>query len=110
LAKPITARTTSDGRRETMSDTICSGSSRGAFDRQYNPAAFRAADWLALAAAPTFAIMALMTAALGSGEMLCLAAPASRFGGMVPMYLLMSAFHTAPWLKLIARPRQHRGP
>jgi hypothetical protein len=24
---------------------------------------------------------------------------------MVPMYLLMSAFHTAPWLKLISRRR-----
>jgi hypothetical protein len=23
-------------------------------------------------------------------------------GGMVPMYLLMSAFHSAPWLKLIS--------
>jgi len=25
-----------------------------------------------------------------------------HLGGMVPMYLLMSAFHSAPWLKLIA--------
>jgi len=23
-------------------------------------------------------------------------------GGMVPMYLLMSVFHAAPWLKVIA--------
>ena len=28
-------------------------------------------------------------------------ATASHLGGMVPMYLLMSAFHSAPWLKLI---------
>ena len=58
---------------------------------------------LSLAAAPTFAIMALLSAAVGSGEALCSAAGASPLGGMVPMYLLMSAFHSAPWLKLISR-------
>jgi hypothetical protein len=30
------------------------------------------------------------------------AADASPLIGMVPMYLLMSAFHLAPWLKLIS--------
>jgi hypothetical protein len=62
-----------------------------------------AADWLGLAAAPTFAAMALMTAALGGPEPLC-SAPhiSSPFGGMVPMYLLMSAFHAGPWLRLIS--------
>jgi len=62
-----------------------------------------AADFLCLAAAPTFAVMALVTAVGGSADALCSIAPASPFGGMVPMYLLMSAFHLAPWLKLIAR-------
>jgi hypothetical protein len=64
-----------------------------------------AADWLSLAAAPTFAIMALLTVIFGGGaqDMLCAAAPdAWPLGGMVPMYLLMSSFHLAPWLKLIA--------
>jgi hypothetical protein len=67
-------------------------------------AAAAAADWLCLAAAPTFAIMALLTAVLGGpADMLCSAAQAgSRLSGMVPMYLLMSAFHLAPWLKLIS--------
>jgi hypothetical protein len=62
-----------------------------------------AADWLGLAAGPTFAIMALLTGVLGRGKMAmtCGAEPPS-LGGMVPMYLLMSAFHLAPWLKLIA--------
>jgi hypothetical protein len=67
--------------------------------------AFRAADWLCLAAAPTFAIMALLTAIHGGGQMtmMCSATPdASPLDGMVPMYLLMSAFHAAPWLKLIS--------
>jgi hypothetical protein len=62
-----------------------------------------AADWLGLAAAPTFAIMGLLSA-LGGGptEMLCSAAYPWPLRGMVPMYLLMSVFHSAPWLKLIA--------
>jgi hypothetical protein len=70
-----------------------------------------AADWLSLAAAPTFAFMALLTAVPGGGplDMLCSAAPgASPFTGMALMYLLMSAFHLGPWLKLISRRRSQR--
>ena len=60
-----------------------------------------AADCLSLAAAPTFAVMALVTAVGGSPlDAFCSASP---LGGMAPMYLLMSAFHMAPWLKLIGR-------
>jgi hypothetical protein len=73
-----------------------------------NAAALGAADWLCLAAAPTFALMALLTGVLGGGpaDMLCSAAQgASPLTGMVPMYLLMSAFHSAPWLKLISSRR-----
>ena len=62
-----------------------------------------AADWLYLAAAPTFAIMALLTAVLGGpADLLCSAVGSSPLSGMTPMYLLMSAFHLAPWLKLVA--------
>ena len=66
-------------------------------------AARAAADRLSLAAAPTFATMALVTAALGGGaQPVCSTTPyGSLMSGMVPMYLLMSAFHSAPWLKLI---------
>ena len=67
------------------------------------------ADWLSLAAAPTFAIMALLTGVLSGGPlaMLCSSAPdASPLTGMVPMYVLMSAFHSAPWLKLMSRRRR----
>jgi hypothetical protein len=69
-----------------------------------NAAALGAADWLCLPAAPTFAIMALLTGVLGGGppDMLCSAAQdATPLSGMIPMYLLMSAFHSAPWLKLL---------
>ena len=60
------------------------------------------AKWLGLAASPTFAAMALLTS-LGSGPMVLCSGPAGfPLGGMVPMYLLMSVFHAAPWLKVIA--------
>jgi hypothetical protein len=74
-----------------------------------NGAALGAADWLCLAAAPTFAIMALLTGVLGGGQanMLCSAAhDASPLSGMALMYLLMGAFHSAPWLKLISSRRR----
>jgi hypothetical protein len=60
--------------------------------------------WLGLAAMPTFAAMALLTGLFGGGPMdgLCAARHGVQLGGMVPMYLLMSAFHSPPWLKLIA--------
>jgi len=74
--------------------------------------AARAVRWLSLAAAPTFAIMALVTGALGGGpsDALCSIAGMSPLGGMMPMYLLMSAFHLAPWLKLIAGWRSGASP
>ena len=66
--------------------------------------ALGAADWLALAAAPAFATMALLTSFLdGTTNVLCGASQyALPLGGMVPMYLLMAAFHLAPWLKLVS--------
>ena len=47
-------------------------------------AATGVADWLYLAAAPTFAIMALLTAVSGGGSPLCSMASASPLTGMVP--------------------------
>jgi hypothetical protein len=56
------------------------------------------AGWLALAASPTFALMAWIAASNASPMALC----ASRSGidSMAAMYLLMSLFHLSPWLKL----------
>ena len=54
------------------------------------------ADRLSLAAAPTFAIMALL---------LIRGSESSALGGMVLMYLLMTAFHLVPWLNLISSRR-----
>jgi hypothetical protein len=64
-----------------------------------------AAGWLCLAAAPTFAIMALLTGVLGGGPQDVFCSGGAPLNGMVGMYLLMSAFHSAPWLKLIASRR-----
>jgi len=72
-------------------------------DESHHAGARGIADWLCLAAAPTFAVMALLTGVSGGGapDVLCSAGGASPLGGMVPMYVLMSAFHSAPWLSLI---------
>ena len=61
-------------------------------------AASRIARWLPLAAAPTFATMAVCTGIFGDGA------------HMVPMYLLMSAFNVAPWLQVFARPSRGEVP
>jgi hypothetical protein len=62
---------------------------------------FGLGDWLRFAATPTFAAMAAATGLLGDGRMDLLCGHASPLSGMVPMYLLMSAFHASPWLKLL---------
>jgi hypothetical protein len=87
-----------DGKSATTTSTAGSGETA------------LAADWLCLAAAPTFAAMALLTLMLGDGmpDMVCGAA-ASPLLGMAPMYVLMSAFHTAPWLRLVAGRRNGAG-
>lgn len=64
--------------------------------------------WLGLAAAPTFAFMALWTG-LSSGasampEMGMHDAPA--LNSMALMYALMGVFHASPWLKLLSRRRR----
>ena len=66
------------------------------------------ADWLCLAAAPTFALMALQSV-MGGGayDMLCAAShTAWPVTDMTWMYLLMGAFHAPPWLKLLAGRRE----
>jgi len=95
------------GSKQFASAFYCCRIFLGTRDRRCCGIAARgAADWLGLAAAPTFAGMALLTGVFGGGQpdLFCSALHgASSLSGMVPMYLLMSAFHTAPWLRLIAR-------
>jgi hypothetical protein len=91
-----------------MGDAHTDESARGAIRYESGAAALGAAGWLSLAAAPTFATMALLTAVFAGGapDWLCATArEGSPLSGMVPMYLLMSAFHSAPWLKLLASRR-----
>lgn len=72
--------------------------------------AFGAAQWLSLAAAPTFGLMALLSFVGGDAPaMICSAGQASPLSGMTTMYVLMSAFHWAPWFKLISNGRSAAG-
>jgi hypothetical protein len=94
-----------------MSETHIGGRGSDAIGHEDgNATAMGAAEFLYLAAAPTFAFMALLTGALGGGspDALCSMAGASPLNGMVPMYLLMSAFHSAPWLKMMSVRRGSR--
>ena len=60
-----------------------------------------ATGWLALAASPTFALMAWIAASDASPMALCSAGPAILpIHGMTAMNLLMSLFHLSPWLTL----------
>lgn len=70
----------------------------GTVSRQ--PALARAADWLGLAAAPTFAAMAAASAVAESDPAMVMCG-GSPLTGMAAMYLLMSAFHLGPWLRRI---------
>ncbi|TPK89433.1 hypothetical protein [Mesorhizobium sp. B2-4-17] len=96
-----------------MSDTH---SGIGSATPEENAAPLGIADWLCLAAAPTFALMALLSCLQGGdGAMLCMGASpltgpiltgptltGPTLTGMPAMYLLMSAFHLAPWLRVIS--------
>jgi hypothetical protein len=66
-------------------------------------AALAAGEGLALAAAPTFAAMALVIEVLEDPAGLCLTAPAGPLSGMATMDLLMSLFHAPAWLRQLKR-------
>jgi hypothetical protein len=60
-----------------------------------------AAELLALAASPTFALIAWIAAHDASPITVCtLGSSLLPIRGMVSMYWLMSLFHLSPWLKL----------
>ena len=62
----------------------------------------RIGDWLALAAAPTFAAMAWVMA--DAPAAICVSdAGMLPVDGMAWMYLLMSLFHLPPWLRFASR-------
>jgi hypothetical protein len=91
-----------------MSETYAGARIRGTIDRESSNAAAGSVHVLSLAAAPTFAVMALLTGEVDVGPpgMLCSATQhTSPLSGMAVMYLLMSAFHSMPWLKLISSRR-----
>jgi hypothetical protein len=60
-----------------------------------------AAGWLALAPAPTFALMSWISGHDSPPITFCSSGSSGLpIGGMPAMYLLMSMFHLPPWLKL----------
>ena len=66
--------------------------------------------WLGILATPTFAAMAVVTHASGDDEMRMMCGiNSSSVLGMGAMYLLMSVFHSAPWLKFISARVNRRG-
>jgi hypothetical protein len=64
-----------------------------------------AAGWLALAASPTFALMAWIAANDAPPIALCSSGSSILpIDGMTAMYVLMSLFHLTSWLKLTSSP------
>ncbi len=83
-----------------MSDAIFGSQPAGLKQAHRRGLAARAFN---LAAAPVFVIMALLARG-GEPNMLCAAMlHVSPLDGMTPMYLLMAASHSGPWLRLILR-------
>lgn len=78
-------------------------------DRTAAPRLVEATGWLALAAAPTFALMALVSVTGAEPAPLCSVATGRLpLDGMTAMYLLMSLFHLPAWLRLAAARLQSR--
>jgi hypothetical protein len=83
----------------------------GSAAERRNHAALGAGGLGGHAPTPPIAVMAALTCLPSEGaDMMCSTAHGvSPLSGMVPMYVLMSAFHSAPWLKLISRRRSVAG-
>lgn len=66
------------------------------------PMTARLANGLHLAATPVFAAMALLTGMSDDPmSQICSIGAGSPIDGMLPMYLLMSVFHSPPWIRLM---------
>jgi hypothetical protein len=94
-------------RRAEWSTVVTTGAFTSQAKRS-TKAALDTAAGLHLAAAPTFAVMALVIGVFGANAMdeMCgiagMPGMSSPLDSMASMYLLMAAFHLPPWLKLIA--------
>lgn len=86
-----------------MANTLSSNAGNGCATRG-DAAGTPAARLLSLAAAPTFAAMAIWSVlAGGSAEMMCSSGGgALSLNGMAAMYALMTVFHASPWITLLS--------
>lgn len=96
LPSPHSAGRNKRDERGTAPMFASPGKAAGSSARRVSAGSLSFADWVTLAAAPTFAIMALLVAA-SSKE--------SPLSGMVLMYVLMAVFESVAWLKLISNRR-----
>lgn len=88
-----------------MSGFCLSGLDRHASPRK--AATINVVDGLALIASPIFAVMAVLTSMHGgsTADMFCSAVHMSPLSGMATMYVLMTAFHAGPWIRLVHKRR-----
>ncbi len=90
--------------------SACETARRAIRSESVSTAAQSAADALRFAAAPTFAVMALLTGGGGGApNWVCSAAhDASPLSGMALMYWLMCVIHSPTWLKALSSRRPGR--
>ena len=86
-----------------MANTLISNAGDGCAIRGDAAGTF-AVRLLALAAAPTFVVMALWSAVAGGpAEMMCSSGgSALSLNGMATMYAMIAVFHVSPWLTLLS--------
>ena len=88
------------GAATTSTNLVDAAAAGGDRRASGEPLAASLARGLGLAATPAFALMALWTQLHAEQDALCSATPGA-VSPMTLMYLMMSAAHLAPWIRLV---------